>query len=333
MAKTTKTPVGDDSPKFWKPEVTLDLTDAAPAAFRDIVAKFYEWALAQPKPDLGLADGWHEFTPALCEQALMRNAGNRQVSFSTVQYYARQMVDKDWQETGQPVLLNVHGDVADAQHRLWAGYLSGAGFTSYVVNQRKEIPNLFAYIDNAKARSIKDALYTAGLNGLSATLGQVVKLALQDEQGALTPAAVKKVEKLTPHAALVFIEARPNLRRGVRLMAGDHQRAAQVISHPDVASYMAALILTNHDEFVLDEFMQAMEVDDDTTGSSIAAFQLIVKHDKVAREPMKRHQVLGYLIKAFNAWHLGEEVKKLTLRVNEDFPQMVAATAHREAAE
>ena len=67
-------------------------------------------------------------------------------------------------------------------------------------------------------------------------------------------------------------------------------------------------------------------------GSPIAAFQKVMEEDSRAREPMEKHQVLGHLIKAFNAWVMQEQVRKLTLRVNEAFPRFVGPQPSQQAA-
>jgi hypothetical protein len=55
------------------------------------------------------------------------------------------------------------------------------------------------------------------------------------------------------------------------------------------------------------------------------------------KKRMKRYQVLGALIKTFNAWLAGERVSKkdLVLRVNEDFPafELPEESVSSEAAE
>jgi hypothetical protein len=64
-------------------------------------------------------------------------------------------------------------------------------------------------------------------------------------------------------------------------------------------------------------------VDDHTDGSPVAALQKVLEADKTAKEPMNKHQVLGHVIKAFNAWVQREQVKKIQLRVNEEFPRFI----------
>lgn len=58
--------------------------------------------------------------------------------------------------------------------------------------------------------------------------------------------------------------------------------------------------------------------------------------DSISKDPMERHQVLGLVIKALNAWMKQESFRKLAMRVNEPFPHLwgkVEAMAQAKAAE
>jgi hypothetical protein len=117
-------------------------------------------------------------------------------------------------------------------------------------------------------------------------------------------------------------------------MAGEHKAATKMLVYKDVASFLAYQIIELHGEEVLDEFMAALGhvSDEHEEGSPIAALQKVMEDDQHSGEPMKKHQVLGHAIKAFNAFVAGEQVKKLTLRVNETFPRFVKPQPAQQAA-
>lgn len=317
----------------WTPQFRLDLITTTTRAFIEMVAEFAKWAKDQPVSDEVLADGWHTITPEIAEKLLVRNASNREPSLANVAFFAMQMGADDWPETGQPLIFRPDGTLADGQHRLWACYFSGVSFTTYVVNLRTDIANIFAYIDSGKSRTAKDALQTAGLNGLSSTIAQTVSMSMHFEAGAYKADAVHKLAKITNRAMIDYVEARPNLRQAVRLMAGEHKAATKMIGHKDVASFSAYQILELHDEFTLDEFMGDVGADNEEfeAGNPIAVLQVVLKNDRISAEPMRKHQVLAHVVKCFNAWREGEKVKKISLRVNEPFPQFVGKQADPQA--
>jgi hypothetical protein len=323
----------------WTPYLQLDLSTVNARAFNGALDDFEDWRAHQKLREIDLSNGWKTISPEIAEAMLLRNPlkANRRPTLSTVQYYARQMLKGDWKKTGQPLIFTRQGNLMDAGHRLWAGYLSGASFETYVVGDVEDNQtNLFAYIDNGKVRSAADALATAGLNGQSKTLSKVVNIAAHYEQGCYTTSSKKQIDRLSPVEVIDYVTTHPNTRLAARLISGEHKSAIAVIGYSDIATFVAFQILELYDEDMLDDFMTELghvDQDDHEEGSPIAALQKVLEADKNAKQSMAKHQVLGHIIKAFNSWLNKESVKKITLRVNEDYPRFQGPSSLNEAAE
>lgn len=330
-AATTTSTVIHFTPKF-----TLDLPTASTTAFNKVLEDFEAWRPSQEPRNLDLSNGWKTITQEIAEGMLLCNKGNRKPALPTVKYYARQMMASAWKKTGQAIIFDDVGDLKDAGHRLWACYLSGASFDTYVIGDVPADPTLFAFIDNGKVRSAADALATAGLNGLSKQLGSVINIAMHFEHGCYTTTTKKSLERAAPIEVVNYAQENENLRLAVRLMAGEHKSAAKVLVYKDVAGFLAYQIIELYGEEALDEFMNALGrvgEDEHDEGSPIAALQKVMADDEHSSDPMKKHHVLGYAIKAFNAYVLNEQVKKLVLKVNETFPRFVKPQPAQQAAE
>lgn len=321
----------------YAPKYSLDLSTASTAAFNKVVDDFELWRQTASPVVIDLSNGWKTIDQPTAEAMLLRNpiGANRRPTLPAVKYYARQMADKKWKKTGQAILFDTDGKLLDAGHRLWAGYLSGASFDTYVIGDVPADPEVFAYIDNGKTRSSADALATAGLNGLSKSLALVVAMAMRFEQGLYTASSKKSMDKVAPIEVVHYVQEHDNLRKAVRLVAGEYKAAAKVIEYKDVAAFVAYQILELHGEETLDSFMS--EVGhvgiEHEEGSPIGALQKVMEEDETSKEPMEKHQVLGHVIKAFNTWVTGEKVKKITLKVNETFPRFVGPQPSQQAAE
>ena len=322
------------------PKFSLDLASASTNAFNKVLEDFETWRQKEPLRELDLTNGWKTITQETSEGMLLRNpvGANRRPSLPTVKYYARQMAAEGgngWKRTGQSILFDTDGKLLDAGHRLWASYLSGASFPTYLIGDVPADPTLFAYIDNCKPRSAADALSTAGLNGLSKQLATVVSMAMHFEHGCYTASSKKALDKIFPVEVIAYVQDHENLRQAVRLMAGEYKAAAKVVAYKDVASFVAFQIIELHGEETLDGFMNELgHVGiEHEEGSPIAALQKVMADDENSREPMLKHQVLGHVIKAFNAWVMSEPVKKITLKVNETFPRFVKPSPEQQAAE
>ena len=104
--------------------------------------------------------------------------------------------------------------------------------------------------------------------------------------------------------------------------------------YKDVAAFVAYQIIELHGEETLEAFMTRTRPcrSEHEEGSPIAALQKVMEEDEHSKEPMKKHQVLGHVIKAFNALVSGEQVKKISLQVNETFPRFVKPQPTQQAA-
>jgi hypothetical protein len=316
---------------------TLDLNSASTRAFSTLLDDFETWRATQEPRELDLTNGWKTITQEIAEAMLLRNpiGANRRPTLPTIKYYARQMVNNEWKKTGQPILFSSNGQLLDAGHRLWSSYLSGASFPTYLIGDVPPDSNLFAYIDNSKARSPSDALATAGLNGLAKQISSIVNIAMHYEHHCYQASTKKTLEKVTPIEVIRYVTEHQNLRLGARLMAGEYKSAASVLLYKDVAAFVAYQIIDLYGEEDLETFMTDLgdvgaEPQD---GSPISALQKVMAEDETSKEPMKKHQVLGHVIKAFNAWYQEEPVKKISLKVNETFPHFVVPRPMQQAAE
>ena len=154
------------------------------------------------------------------------------------------------------------------------------------------------------------------------------------EHGCYSASRKKSLDKVAPVEVVAYVQEHENLRLAVRLMAGEHSAAAKVLAYKEVAAFLAYQIIERHGEETLDEFMTALgQLDgEEVEGSPIGALQKVMAEDETSRDPMKKHQVLGHAIKAFNAFVKGEQVKKISLKVNEAFPRFVAPQPNQQAA-
>ena len=305
----------------FTPAVVLDLDSASNAAMVSTINEFKAKFRDVERPKLDLSTGWHTITPQIAENLLRCTGDNRKVSVQTVQYYARQMQAGQWQKTGQPIIITESGEMIDAQHRCWAGYLSNTPFESFVVTGVPVIENLFAYIDNGKARSAADALSTAGLNGLSGSIAGAVRIARYYDAGALTMLKKEHVNKPSPMDVLSYVTAHPELRSAAHLQIGEYKAATKIIGYRDVAVFFAWKVLETSSEDELDDFMGKLggtePVDD---ASPVGLLRKKLNDNASSTDPMPKHHTLAYLTKVFNAVRLGLPMRRLNLKTDEAWP-------------
>ena len=312
----------------WTPAVELDLETASAAAFQEALDRFEEWTKTTPAPGpFALATGWHDITPAISEDLLLRNKRNRKVSLATVKKYFRAMKNGRWMPTGQGILVNKDGKTEDCQHRAWAGYLGKVTFHSFVVADVPVMPEMFAYIDDSKPRSASDALYTSGNNGLSATIAQTVKLAWRYDAGALTVMSKQpRVREATIPEVLDYARENPGLREAAHLLISSYGKAAKMIGDKAVGSLFLWKATELHGLDVVGPFLISIGVGANLDADSpILGFRERLRDVVLENEEdMPRERRLALLIKAFNLHIAGKKVSRGGLHVkdNEKFPRI-----------
>jgi hypothetical protein len=323
----------NDEAASWQPKFPADIDTMKAKLFEDIKEKFEAWLKSEPLTEpLTLVTGWHTITPQAAENLLRRNrpGANRKVGFSVVQYYARQMRNGDWKETGQGLIFDEHGVLMDGQHRLWACLYSGVPFTTFVLTGVKAIPRLFAYLDNSKPRNPATALQTAGFNGVSPTIAAILKIAADVEDDAYSASTAHRRPRMTPIEYLQLMDKYPNAKMAARLASADYDDAVAVVAgYKDVVGYTAMAIIDRFGQEEADNFFGELadEHNEYAPDSPITAMRKVMIADQKAKDPMKRHQVLGNLIKVFNAWHAGAAIppkSRWVMLTNEVFPSLAA---------
>lgn len=316
----------------FTPAVTLDLTLATPKTFEQAMEEFAAHFKVAPRAPLSLTDGWLTVDQQLSEQLLLRNppGANRKAKLASVRHYAEQMVANDWQKTGQALILTDQGILIDGQHRLWASYFSGKTFVTYVITGVPHFDGIFAYIDSGRSRTATDALMTGGKNGQASVMSQAIQINHLYENGCLrTMRTAKTIQKLSHMGILRVSQAHPELEEAAHAVASEYKEALEIVKVKPVAVFLAWKILQSHNTDLLDEFMSAL------VDSGIPMFGSVRKafaDDENSAQPMNKYGRLAYLIKLFNAWYSKQNIKRIGVRIDEDFPQFLDHQVQDEAA-
>lgn len=100
--------------------------------------------------------------PIEAEKYLEKNSFNRPFRPKHMMGLSRQMVQKLWRPTGEPIIFDKDGMLQDGQHRLKAIMHSGTTQEFFVITGAE--PEAFDVMDTGAKRSYHDALYIAGFS-------------------------------------------------------------------------------------------------------------------------------------------------------------------------
>jgi hypothetical protein len=106
-------------------------------------------------------NGWYMLTVELATWLLSTQPPQRFLRERKAQRFAKAMLQREWQPTGQPIILDENGLLLDGQGRCRACQISGLPFPVYVIfdGKRSHFPNL----DLGEARSGANTLEQLGV--------------------------------------------------------------------------------------------------------------------------------------------------------------------------
>lgn len=138
-------------------------------------------------------------TPAIAQDWINRNTGNRSLRDGVVEKYAADMYNGHWTECIVPIVFYADdGSIADGQHRLWAIMESGTTQTFIVLRDYPRAAGL--NIDTGLLRSIVDNARISGVDtDLSNTLVAVataIEAGVRSARGPGRRASLTSTERL-----------------------------------------------------------------------------------------------------------------------------------------
>lgn len=338
---------GQPPPDAWRPPVVLDLNTASPQAL-EVAASQLKLHFAQhPVSALALTMGWHTITPEVALGLLARNRGNRRLMLSAIRKYARSMREGVWKKTGQPLVFDRQGQLSEGQHRLYACLWGGHAFTTMVVTDASDEPDIFAFIDNGAPRTAADALFTAGANGCSKQVASATIIAARFEAGAFRINSLPRMEQMQPWEVMAYVEANPSLVAAAHTVVSNFSRAAKVIGHMGAATFFAWQVIERYGLDELDAFLTPLGTAAPGLAEDNPIRALLERLRAVEGPHLAMQQRLALLIKAFGLHYSDDTVvvhapprrrgqppqpTGLFLADNEEFPQFPPVEAAREAA-
>jgi len=268
-----------------------------------------------------------DVTPAQAQAWLDNEGANRRLKKRTVERYAAFMLRGEWRMTAEPIKLDAQASVRDGQHRLAAIVLSGMTVPLLVIRGVTE--DAFDVMDTGKARTPADVL---SIHGYTTTVGKAAairSLILIERQGHVNPSTVAARALYSGPVVLAYAQQHPEIEETYPLA----QTLAAAGLQGGPGTWAAALtLLWRIDQDATREMVRYL-----LSGAGMNAGHplLALRNRAVNRDarlytrgPEGRQELLGMIIKAWNAWRQGESLTRLTWRPKEpSLPEIDGAPA------
>lgn len=255
-------------------------------------------------------------TKSIAEEMLKRNPNNRKINERHVSFLVKQMINGSWQFDGQPIRFDTFGRLLDGQHRLTAIVESNKSFDFLVVSGIDE--SAFKVMDTGKNRSAGDSLSAMDVQ-YHTDVAAVAKniIMFESERFSLRGFRVTNTE------IIKWYEENDNVVDFVKRAHPLYLSYSRVLSRSMIATFL--IILGKKDPVASELFISKLctGLDLETT-SPIFLLRKKLIEDRLSKASLPLTDKIALIIKAWNFYRLGREIKLLRWDKNtEDFPTII----------
>jgi hypothetical protein len=249
-------------------------------------------------------------TPELAKWYLNKNDTNRSLNTRQVSFYSSQMKNGEWKENGEPLIVDLDGQIKDGQHRLEACIRANHTFNIPVVYDVN--PDVMDTIDTGKNRSLGDILKLNGITQPTKS-SSLIKMILQHQRGNVSVSQSKGSLQSTGNGVITnsaglkyalgnkeYLQGLINMSRAVYLRS-----TFKPFSVPLLAYFAHILTHKDLENPYINEFIKCLcgKTIEEGTGAAYV-FNMVVKA-KQNKTPLYAMYVLGIVIKAWNLYISG----------------------------
>jgi hypothetical protein len=256
----------------------------------------------------GLSASIEQITPEIATAWLKENRNNRRVRKSVVARYAADMASGDWRPGSGAIVFDKNKDLVDGQHRLLAVVSSGVTIVSTVT--RGADPEVKEAIDTGQKRSLADLLAWGGETN-TVTLAAAIRMDWRWAQGAIFNQGAG-YGGISAAQALRHYERNPGLKPSLSYL---HHLRDKLGTPPSAAgAFIHRIRMIDGLEATL--FLEKVALGEDiAAGQPVFALRSwLINQVNRGREKPGAEIYLAYLIKAWNAYITGEQIKLLIFK-------------------
>lgn len=267
--------------------------------------------------------------PESAEELLKLNSSNRPLNKKTVEWYAKQMKNGEWTISGQTISISDKNTLIDGQHRLAAVIKSGCeilfniaynvpvdSFVNYDSMRSRGLSDVFAIekIPNYKDISAIISRYNAFITGNISNMGF-------SKTSELSNGGVSKTCKFTNAEALNIYNKNKDILHEIGNISNRCYAKIRLFTPSQIGAFMFFLIVDKkHKKEKVFSFFIQLFFNENVENKSIYYLREKLINGSIGQFRMVARLKYIYLIKCWNAYVLGKEIKIYSLNESETTP-------------
>lgn len=268
-----------------------------------------------------------EITPELASELLGINKTNRPLRRKIVSKYARAMKDGKWRFTGDVVRISKTGNLLDTQHRMHA--IVESGIPQYYNIQTGLEDDVFQVIDTGKNRTAPDVLSMLGMTSASVA-ATAIRTIINFDKGLFNtyndPArsAVNERPDNVDIAQWLQLNGHDELEECMSVGSRLYTKY-RFLAHSDITAFLYIFGREDVDKArqFFEHLMTGVNASPDRNSAIYFLRERLLQWQIQPRTAGTRRERYALLVKAWNYFKTGKEVKRLNWRSMDGFPKIV----------
>lgn len=262
-------------------------------------------------------------TPNDAKELLKLNVANRPVNKTTVNWYARQMISGQWTISGQTISISNINTLIDGQHRLLAVVEADKPIW---FNIAYNVPyDSFVNYDAVRSRGLADVFAIEDVLNYGALAAIITKYnAIVAGYTSLTSVDKRDKKKLTNTDYLNLYKSNSSLFQEVYQNADRCYSKIKLFSRSEIGAYMYFLINDKgHSKSKVFSFFKQLFYNEEVENNSIYNLREKIISGNMGQYRMNERIKYIYLIKCWNAFVIGKEIKIYSFSEKEVSPSFI----------
>ena len=274
-------------------------------------------------------------TPEFAKELMRLNVSNRPLNQKTVNWYARQMKNNQWTVSGQTISISDKNTLIDGQHRLAAVILSGKtiqfnvaynvpfeSFVNYDSLRTRGVLDVFAIENVANYNRVSSIIskYNALCNNSISSAGFGTVIHEKSSGGG----GVDKNKKMTNIEALKLYNSDKELFQEIAMFSQKCYKKIKLFSHSQVGGIIYYLIKDKkYKKEIVFSFFEQLFFNENVENMSIYNLREKLISGSVGNFQMLPRLKYVFLVKCWNAFVRGKEIKTYSFSQNETIPEFI----------
>jgi hypothetical protein len=269
-------------------------------------------------------------TPESAKELLKLNVSNRPLNQVTVDWYAKQMTNGQWTISGQTISISDKNTLIDGQHRLAALVKSGKEIT---FNVAYNVPfQSFVNYDSVRSRGLCDVFAIENIlnyKSISAIISKYNALILGHISylgfgNSNQSGGVKKKIKFTNIEALDLYNSKKELFQEIHHVADRCYGRIKLFPVSQIGAFMYYLIVDKkHNKEKVFSFFTQLFFNENVENKSIYNLREKLINGSIGQFVMVSKLKYIYLVKCWNAFVVGKEIKIYTFNDSDVLPSFL----------